>query len=227
MKQLIYVLTLLLGGWLLLPGAAQAQVKIGANAKTIGSNSNLEVEAANGKKMIVDKGTGAVTINAATTIKDGTEGAGKIWTSDANGTGSWVGGATVNVVTGTLPNSWPSIPFTNNPANAVNTGARITLPPGRWLLYFNATYANGYNAPINIWWDLSTSNTTNTITGRTLSAAAPTNTFSPVSAAYNVAPTTTTTYYMWAFAFSNANVNATGVTNYSGEGRIFAIPVSN
>ncbi|KAB7726495.1 hypothetical protein F5984_24580 [Rudanella paleaurantiibacter] len=66
MKQLIYVFTLLLGGWLLLPGAAQAQVKIGANAKTIGQNSNLEVEAANGNKTIVDKGTGNVGIGTTT-----------------------------------------------------------------------------------------------------------------------------------------------------------------
>ncbi|MCY7357664.1 MAG: hypothetical protein LH609_09365, partial [Rudanella sp.] len=68
---------------MLLGSAANAQVKIGANAKTIGSSSNLEVEAANGKKTIVDKATGQVT------IQDGTEGAGKVLTSDANGGSSW------------------------------------------------------------------------------------------------------------------------------------------
>ncbi|WP_375448413.1 hypothetical protein [uncultured Fibrella sp.] len=70
---------------LLLAGATAtyAQVKIGANAKTIGSASNLEVEAANGNKTIVDKATGQVT------IQDGTQGTNKILTSDANGASSW------------------------------------------------------------------------------------------------------------------------------------------
>ncbi|MCY7356353.1 MAG: hypothetical protein LH609_02595 [Rudanella sp.] len=68
---------------MLLGSAANAQVKIGANAKTIGASSNLEVEAANGNKTIVDKATGQVT------IKDGTQGANKVLTSDANGGSSW------------------------------------------------------------------------------------------------------------------------------------------
>ncbi len=71
-------------GLLFVSAMAQAQVKIGANAKTIGASSNLEVEAANGKKTIVDKATGQVT------IQDGTEGLGKVLTSDATGKSSWV-----------------------------------------------------------------------------------------------------------------------------------------
>jgi hypothetical protein len=83
MKRLIYFFTLALVGLFLLPHATHAQVKIGANAKTIGSSSNLEIEAANGKKTIVDKATGQVT------IQDGTEGAGKVLTSDGTGKSSW------------------------------------------------------------------------------------------------------------------------------------------
>jgi hypothetical protein len=64
--------------------AAFAQVKIGTNPTTIEPNSNLEVEASTpGRKMKVDKTTGQVTIT------DGTQGAGKVFTSDANGGGSW------------------------------------------------------------------------------------------------------------------------------------------
>ncbi|MGN7890332.1 hypothetical protein [Dyadobacter sp. 22481] len=61
-----------------------AQVKIGTNPTTIEPNSNLEVEASTaGRKMKVDKTTGQVTIT------DGTQGAGKVFTSDAVGAGSW------------------------------------------------------------------------------------------------------------------------------------------
>lgn len=61
-----------------------AQVKIGTNPTTIEPNSNLEVEASTaGRKMKVDKTTGQVT------IADGTQGAGKLFTSDAVGGGSW------------------------------------------------------------------------------------------------------------------------------------------
>jgi len=64
--------------------AAFAQVKIGTNPTTIDPNNNLEVEASTpGRKTSVNKTTGQVTIT------DGTQGAGKVFTSDANGAGSW------------------------------------------------------------------------------------------------------------------------------------------
>lgn len=66
-----------------------AQVKIGSNPTTIDPNNNLEVEASTpGRKTAINKTTGQVTIT------DGTQGAGKVFTSDANGGGSWqTGGA--------------------------------------------------------------------------------------------------------------------------------------
>lgn len=42
--------------------ASFGQVKIGTNPATIGANSNLEVEAANNKKVIVNKSDGTVVI---------------------------------------------------------------------------------------------------------------------------------------------------------------------
>ena len=75
----LFCAALLLGS-----SAAFAQVKIGTNPTTIEPNSNLEVEASTaGRKMKVDKTTGQVS------IADGTQGAGKVFTSDANGGGSW------------------------------------------------------------------------------------------------------------------------------------------
>ncbi|HWV28733.1 MAG TPA: hypothetical protein VN038_03725 [Dyadobacter sp.] len=63
---------------------SNAQVKIGTNPATIEPNSNLEVEASTpGRKTKIDKTTGQVTIT------DGTEGAGKVLTSDAAGGASW------------------------------------------------------------------------------------------------------------------------------------------
>ena len=64
-------------------GISNAQVKVGANPATIGTNSNLEVEAANGNKTIVDKATGQVT------IQDGTQALNRVLTSDATGASSW------------------------------------------------------------------------------------------------------------------------------------------
>lgn len=65
---------------------AQAQVKVGANPGTIGTNSSLEVEATNGKKVIVNKADGTTTIEnipASTSASDkilGVDATGKVVT---------------------------------------------------------------------------------------------------------------------------------------------------
>ncbi len=64
--------------------ASFAQVKIGTNPTTIDPNNNLEIEASTpNRKTFVNKTTGQVS------VLDGTEGAGKVFTSDANGNASW------------------------------------------------------------------------------------------------------------------------------------------
>jgi hypothetical protein len=69
---------------LLVSSVSFAQVKIGSNPTTIDPNNNLEVEASTpGRKTAINKTTGQMTIT------DGTQGAGKVFTSDANGGGSW------------------------------------------------------------------------------------------------------------------------------------------
>lgn len=64
-----------------------AQVKTGTNPTVINAANNLEVEASTtGRKTSIDKTTGQVT------IADGTQKAGRVFTSDANGGGSWQAG---------------------------------------------------------------------------------------------------------------------------------------
>lgn len=79
-NQLVYVFSLL-AGLLLLPEAGRAQVKIGNNYTTIGSNSNLEVEATNGKKVIVNKADGTLIYENAPTSTTNT----MLLTVDGNG----------------------------------------------------------------------------------------------------------------------------------------------
>jgi hypothetical protein len=77
------LMAMIFGGLLLIP-ACHAQVKIGTNPNTIDVNNNLEIEAATGgRKVSVNKTTGQLT------VKDGTEGATKVLTSDANGNAEW------------------------------------------------------------------------------------------------------------------------------------------
>lgn len=84
MKTTTLFLTLVFTLALAASSVSNAQVKIGTNPATIEPNSNLEVEASTpGRKTKIDKTTGQVTIT------DGTQGAGKIFTSDAVGGASW------------------------------------------------------------------------------------------------------------------------------------------
>ncbi|WP_254412664.1 hypothetical protein [Dyadobacter diqingensis] len=72
------------GGILLATSSVFAQVKIGTNPTTIDANNNLEVESSMaGNKVSVHKTTGKVT------IADGSQGDGKVLTSDANGVATW------------------------------------------------------------------------------------------------------------------------------------------
>ena len=60
--QLAKILTLATLPAMLVFSAVSAQIKIGTNPTTISANSNLEIEAANNKKVIVHKSDGTVVI---------------------------------------------------------------------------------------------------------------------------------------------------------------------
>ncbi|MHA4740635.1 hypothetical protein [Dyadobacter sp. MSC1_007] len=105
-----------------------AQVKIGTNPTTIEPNSNLEVEASTaGRKMKVDKTTGQVTIT------DGTQGAGKVFTSDANGAGSWQASALVTAAVNYTNDGVVTVGGSGVPGNV-----SITFPE-------NGTYAVSFS----------------------------------------------------------------------------------
>lgn len=112
-----------------------AQVKIGTNPTTIEPNSNLEVEASTpGRKMKVDKTTGQVTIT------DGTEGAGKVLTSDAAGGTSWqnpLAGTMINGTTGGVVN------FPTGAVDQKYSGGSITFPKaGTYMVYARWSVSN-------------------------------------------------------------------------------------
>lgn len=139
----------LLAAALLSGASAFAQVKIGTNPTTIEPNSNLEVEASTpGRKTKIDKTTGQVTIT------DGTEGAGKVLTSDAAGGASWQNPLSGAMVNGTLGDQ---ITVTNSAANQYYSGGSITFPKAgtymvtaRWMTPTAATtYPVGNQAFIN------------------------------------------------------------------------------
>ncbi|WP_342085935.1 hypothetical protein [Dyadobacter sp. OTU695] len=104
--------------------AAFAQVKIGTNPTTIEPNSNLEVEASTpGRKTKIDKTTGQVTIT------DGTEGAGKVLTSDAAGGASWQSpAALINGAPGSQVN------VTNNVALTYSGGSLVLPKAGTYMV---------------------------------------------------------------------------------------------
>lgn len=114
--------------------AAFAQVKIGTNPTTIEPNSNLEVEASTpGRKTKIDKTTGQVTIT------DGTEGAGKVLTSDAVGGASWQNPLAPGMIDGTLGNL-VTVPGDGQ----YYSGASITFPKaGTYMVTTRWAMTNG------------------------------------------------------------------------------------
>ena len=149
--SVLFAATMLLGS-----SAAFAQVKIGTNPTTIEPGSHLAVEASTpGRKVKVDKTTGQLSIT------DGTEGAGKVLTSDATGGSSWQNPLSGAMINGTLGNQ---VTVTQN--GQIYSGATISFPragtymvTARWMMPTAATsYPVGNQAFINT--ALSTSPTT-------------------------------------------------------------------
>ncbi len=65
-------------------------------------------------------------------IADGTQGAGKVLTSDANGVATWVSPST-QVIIGSGSNGGYNLPFIKF-SEYRYTGATIQLPPGKWMI---------------------------------------------------------------------------------------------
>lgn len=147
-------------------------------------------------------------------------GVNKLLTSDATGKGVWgikVLGSKVDGV-----NADAILPAFNISKVSKYSGVSITLPTGAWQITFIATYRNALNYAVNIDWDLSTSSTVNTMEGHDFSYCALPGFYLPVVAVNFVEHTSPTTYYVWG---GGTNFPATGSVQYSGEGKIWAIPV--
>lgn len=94
MRKITLVITLILFY------ESYSQLKVGSNTLNISNNSHLEVESKSGSKIVITKDSSKVgigTINPISKLEvigdikivDGTQGNGKVMTSDATGKGSW------------------------------------------------------------------------------------------------------------------------------------------
>lgn len=184
-------------------------------------------------------GLGTTTPTASLDVRgdfryvDGNQNDGYMLQTDAEGNAKWVTQSLRNMI---LPNeaidnggnlNMEGMTISTTPSVMQYMNTSITLPPGAWQVYFNATFSTTNTAPLNIWWDLSTSSTIDQRVGRVLSfptgggtSGANTRSYTPVTAIYFVNNTETATYYIWAGA-SNVSVPLV----YSGEARMWAIPL--
>ncbi|WPO83118.1 hypothetical protein SD427_01910 [Chryseobacterium sp. JJR-5R] len=87
---------------------------------------------------------GNIDISGQIKISGGNPGNGKILTSDANGTASWItsNSATKTTAVGSLPGTGPDISDVN--WKRINSAA-ITLGPGKWLVHIGSTAKGGNN----------------------------------------------------------------------------------
>jgi len=95
-------------------------------------------------KMIIDNGTTA----GALQIKDGTQGDGKVLTSDADGVAKWVKNSQYSIF-GTIPGEKATSVTSDKPY--MYTGCFINLPAGNYIVKFSAyiDIAGSANLPIN------------------------------------------------------------------------------
>lgn len=152
-------------------------------------------------------------------IVNGSQANKTLLTSTADGVGLWQRKIIGVLEYGITAGASARVPGGNVPSNM---GAYITLPEGNWQVNLTATFVNNNSSGCNITWDLSTSQTVDDRIGRVLSAFSPARTYSVTTANYFVSHTTTTTYYVWAFA---DNLPAGLSLEYSGEVKLWALQI--
>lgn len=194
-------------------------------------NTNASGTSGTGDDVIVTTdgkvGLGTISPNRTLDIRgkfklvDGTQSDGYFLTSNASGNASWKKTMQmkdfVNGVT-KFPNLTTVAP--------VYTGTYITLPAGSWMVAFTATYRDANKANYIVW-RLSTSSSSlspyinnqksTAYSGSTSAAGYHTS----VSCFFLVTNTVSQNYYFWA----GLGVASTTIA-YTGEGRLYAIPVS-
>lgn len=153
-------------------------------------------------------------------LVDGTQSNGYFLTSDANGNGSWkktmqMKGFVQGVV------SFPRL----TTVAPVYTGTNISLPAGTWMIAFTCTYNDSAIANYIIW-RLSTSSGSlvpylNAQKSTAYSGSSVIGYHTSVSCYFLVTNTVAQNYYFWAGLAA-----ASTTIGYTGEGRLYAIPVS-
>ncbi|MDQ1162918.1 hypothetical protein QE422_003286 [Chryseobacterium sp. SORGH_AS 447] len=196
----------------------------GSSAVNVGIGTS-----APGARLEVNNGSTAGAIK----IIDGTQGANKVLTSDANGVGTWKkSSATISTILGTLPSSTVNDLSTNK-----YLGAYITLSPGKWLIYLNVqvndvnTIPSGQYAWVR--YTLSSSNSSGNGSDHTglnflqssvvSSNLTYTGAYWPCQGVLPVEVTTGGTFYIWAVNCNGA-VSGLSIGN-NPENYIFAIPI--
>jgi|GEM_PF-1354553 len=180
-------------------------------------------------KLTNTAGTAATPVSALQ-ITDGSQAAGKVLTSDANGNTSWTYSA-LKAIPGALPAS--SQDFTGYGASfnvSLYTGGSITLPPGKWMVSFGTTggiVSGVINSDGSLWCTLFLSDVTTgsgATTADLISAytgnrgaggcvgRGMTKTFVSGNCAVNNATAGNKTYYLWA----NQEQNGTTTTRSTG-----------
>lgn len=168
-------------------------------------------------------------------LVDGTQAAGRILTSDANGNASWQTLA-VTSVAGTLPSSPTSFTSYGSGTPAViseYTGGYITLPPGKWLIGVGSTVSINSNTQTvinsdgSLWCtaNFSDSSTSGTVTADLISsytgqrgtagvvARGANKAFVAGYCAVNNTSGTNKTYYLWANQEQDGTTTVTGGGN--------------
>ncbi|SEJ69093.1 C1q domain-containing protein [Dyadobacter koreensis] len=148
LKTALFTTALLFG-----TSTAFAQVKVGTNPTVIDPANNLEVESSTaGNKVSINKTTGKVT------IADGTQASGNIFTSDANGVGSWLPNIPTAVVATSVINDhmvlqagalttllFPNVTLNRGGNFNVSTSVFTAPSPGLYLASASVTFL-----PINV-----------------------------------------------------------------------------
>lgn len=153
-------------------------------------------------------------------LVDGTQSNGYFLTSDASGNGSWkktmqMKGFVQGVV---------NFPVLTTVA-PVYTGTNISLPAGTWMIAFTCTYRDG-TLDNYIIWRLSTSSASlvpylNAPKSTAYSGSSIATYHTSVSCYFLVTNAATQNYYFWA-GLATASTSVL----YTGEGRLYAIPLS-
>ncbi|MDH6252871.1 hypothetical protein M2347_002598 [Chryseobacterium sp. H1D6B] len=183
-------------------------------------------------KLHISTGSGT-----ALRIVDGTQGADKVLTSDADGNTAWVASTGAKpTIGGILPASTPNV----SSSAWVYLNASITLPPGNWLVQMGTTLAKATVSSSASWIhfalsssstafsttsDINTSRSGSLVAGST----APANSayaFASGVLAINNTGLVNKTYYLWSRRFDgDASVNSPMSSTIS-ERYFYAIPVN-